>query len=418
MIEHNTLWKSITIRVLTAFVLLVSFLPTYAADAVKGQKLFKGNCTSCHSIGANKVVGPGLKGVEDRWKDKALLHKWIKNNTEVLKSGDAYANALFAEYNKSTMTLFPQLSDEDIDNMLEYIKNPPADAAKPVDVTTSTGGGAAKANDQTTYILLGALIALFLFLMSILSSIRRSLAKLASEKLGTEEEPELGGVESVRYWINNHKKTVAVLILVLVSYGATISWYSLKEIGVFTGYMPEQPIKYSHKLHAGKNAINCQYCHFSAYKGKVAGVPSVSLCMNCHKYIQEGPVYGKTEIAKIYAALDFNPEKQTYGPNQKPVKWVRVHNLPDHVYFNHSQHVVAGKVECQKCHGPIQEMDTVRQFSELTMRWCVDCHRETEVKMEGNNYYTELHSKLKTMYKGQKITVAKMGGIECGKCHY
>ena len=192
----------------------------------------------------------------------------------------------------------------------------------------------------------------------------------------------------------------------------------MKEIGVYTGYQPAQPINFSHKIHAGKNAINCQYCHSGVEKSKTAGVPSANVCMNCHKFIQEGPVTGKTEIAKIYAALDYDVEKGTYGPNQKPIKWVKVHALPDHVFFSHQQHVKVGQQDCANCHGKIAEMDTVKQVSPLTMGWCIDCHRKTEVKMEGNEYYKELHAKLKEKYKGQAITVAAMGGIECSKCHY
>ena len=142
--------------------------------------------------------------------------------------------------------------------------------------------------------------------------------------------------------------------------------------------------------------------------------------MNCHTYISEGPITGTTEISKIYDAIGFDPDTRTYieGYKQKPIKWVRIHNLPDLSYFNHSQHVVAGKVECQTCHGPIEEMDVVYQHAELTMGWCIDCHRTTEVAMEGNEYYTELHTQLKEKYKGEKITVDKIGGIERAKCHY
>jgi mono/diheme cytochrome c family protein len=398
-------------------VLLFSSTKTNAAD---GEKLFKQNCASCHSIGTNKVVGPGLADVESRWPDKAMLYKWIHNSQEVIKSGYPYAVKLYEDFGKAQMTAFPSLSDADIDAILGYIKNPPkkADAAKTADAGAQNAQGASQLKDDTVYILLFALIVVFLFLIGILGSIRRSLVRLVAEKEGREPEPEYGLLEGARIWARNNKTVVGIIILIVFAYAGKVTWYWLKDIGVYQGYAPEQPIKYSHKLHAGKNAIDCRYCHYNAYKGKVAGVPSANVCMNCHKYIQEGPVYGKTEIAKIYAALDYNPETQTYGPNKKPIKWVRVHALPDHVYFNHSQHVVAGQIECQQCHGPIQEMDTVRQYSPLTMGWCINCHRETEVKMAGNDYYNELHAKLKEMYKGQKITVAKMGGLECGKCHY
>jgi hypothetical protein len=218
--------------------------------------------------------------------------------------------------------------------------------------------------------------------------------------------------------MRTHKKWVAVILLVLAGVGSRAAWDGMMGIGVYQGYMPEQPIWFSHKIHAGQNGVNCQYCHSGVEKSKVANVPSANVCMNCHKYIQEGTISGTKEIAKIYAALDYNPEKQTYGENQKPIKWVRVHNLPDHVYFNHAQHVKVGKIECTECHGEIAKMDTVYQNSPLTMGWCIDCHRKTEVKMEGNAYYNELHAKLKEKYKGEPITVAKMGGLECAKCHY
>jgi hypothetical protein len=225
-------------------------------------------------------------------------------------------------------------------------------------------------------------------------------------------------MESAVYWMRTNKKIVALVLLVMVAMGSRAAWNGMMGIGVYEGYQPEQPIFFSHKIHAGQNGINCVYCHSGVEKSKISNIPSANVCMNCHKYIQEGAVTGKTEIAKIYAALDFDPATQTYGKNTKPIKWVKVHTLPDHVYFNHAQHVTVGKQECATCHGPIEQMDTVRQHSSLTMGWCIDCHRKTEVKMEGNAYYNELHAKLAAKYKGQPITVDKMGGIECGKCHY
>jgi hypothetical protein len=141
--------------------------------------------------------------------------------------------------------------------------------------------------------------------------------------------------------------------------------------------------------------------------------------MNCHKYIQEGPVHGKEEISKIYAALDYDPNTGNYGPNPKPIQWVQVHNLPDLAYFNHSQHVTVGKIACQTCHGPVEEMDVLYQFSKLTMGWCIDCHRTTEVKMDGNAYYADYQTWLKEKHGPDvKLTVDKIGGLECSRCHY
>ncbi len=388
----------------------------------KGEKLFKQNCSSCHALN-KKVVGPALSGVEARvpQPSEAWLIKWIKNSTAVIKSGDAYGVKIFNEYNKSVMPS-QAVSDDEIKSILAYIKNPPVDKTAPVTPAAGTGAEATDNSASSEYFLY-ALGILFLILILVFRGMRGNLEKIVREKQGiAEPEPKPFAGEyspaAVFYWMRTHKKWVAVITLVLVSYGAQKAWYDMKDIGVYTGYMPEQPIAFSHKIHAGQNGINCQYCHSGVEKSKVANVPSANVCMNCHKYIQEGAITGKKEIAKIYAAIGFDPEKQTYSGKTSPIKWVRVHNLPDHVYFNHSQHVKVGKIECTECHGEIAKMDTVYQSSPLTMGWCIDCHRKTQVKMEGNAYYDELHAKLKEKYKGQEITVSKMGGLECGKCHY
>ena len=227
------------------------------------------------------------------------------------------------------------------------------------------------------------------------------------------------GKEGRKHWVREHKKLIALLVIIAFVGGSVKGWYALAGIGISQGYQPDQPIKFSHKLHAGTNKIDCRYCHSGAEKAKNANIPSPNVCMNCHKYIQSGPVYGKAEIAKIYDAIGWDPAKQAYTGIQKPIQWVRIHNLPDFAYFNHSQHVKVGKVECQTCHGPIQEMEQVAQFSPLTMGWCINCHRTTEVKMEGNGYYTKLHDDLKKKYGAEaRLTVDKIGGLECARCHY
>jgi hypothetical protein len=218
--------------------------------------------------------------------------------------------------------------------------------------------------------------------------------------------------------MKNHKKIVALILIVLVSYGSYVGWYALKGIGVTQGYTPDQPIAFSHKIHAGDNAISCIYCHSGAEKGKTAGVPSANVCMNCHKAIKSGTTTGTEEIAKIYKALDWDPNTGTYGKNQKPIVWTRVHNLPDLAYFNHSQHVVVGKVECQACHGDVKEMTVATQFAPLTMGWCINCHRTTPVQMKGNHYYDSLHVQLAKKHGTDTLTVDKIGGMECSRCHY
>ena len=129
--------------------------------------------------------------------------------------------------------------------------------------------------------------------------------------------------------------------------------------------------------------------------------------MNCHNQIKTGTNTGDLEIGKIVRAFNEN----------KPIEWVRVHNLPDLAYFNHSQHTQVGGIECQTCHGPIQEMDVVYQYSPLTMGWCIDCHRETPLNTEGNGYYDKLVEIHEASSKGA-FTVSSNGGTECSKCHY
>ena len=193
--------------------------------------------------------------------------------------------------------------------------------------------------------------------------------------------------------------------------------------------MPVQPIHYSHKIHSGANKIECKYCHSSARVSKYSGIPSLNVCMNCHKNISEysgeedlengyDKEFYTNEIKKLYAAVGWDEDNQVYTGKTQPVKWVRIHNLPDHVYFNHAQHVEVAKIECQKCHGPVEEMEIMYQYSPLTMGWCINCHKESNIDLKGNEYYAKIHKELSKRYGVEKLTVAQMGGLECGKCHY
>ena len=406
--------------ILITALLLLNSNQVFSQDVAAGEKLFKNNCAQCHKVTDQKLVGPGLKGVADRVPKpaEAWLIKWIKNSQSLVKAGDAYAVKIFEEYNKSVMPS-QAVTDDEIKSILAYIANPPADP-KAAATTTATSDGATTKTDSSTvlYFLLG-LILLFLILISVLNGVKNSLQRLVNNKEGIPEPVQVSyDTAYFKNWARTNKKIVALGLIVVVSYGAKAAWNGMMGIGIYEGYAPEQPINFSHKIHAGQNAINCVYCHSGVEKSKISNVPSANVCMNCHKAIQEGPVAGKKEIAKIYAALDYDPAKDTYGPNPKPIKWIKVHQLPEHAYFNHAQHVTVGKQECTTCHGPIAEMDTVRQFTPLTMGWCIDCHRKTEVKMEGNPYYNKLHEELKKTYGKKPITVSMMGGIECGKCHY
>ena len=399
--------KTIKNRILLA-VLFTFSLQTFAQP--DGAKIFKQNCTACHVIGETRLIGPGLKGITEKRK-KEWLKKWINNSSELIASGDADAVAIFEEYNKVAMTNF-YFSDEDFEALYSYLQNPPIEEVK-VDVS-GEGAPVDEGMKGSTKLMLIALI--LLTLVFILTSVKNSL----KESLGQDTETVTESLHSnIGLFLSKTlNKIFAGLFIAIVV--LKFVYDAMMGVGVTTNYQPDQPIAFSHKIHAGDNAIDCNYCHTSARTSKHSGIPSANVCMNCHANIVEGTNTGTIEIQKIYDAVGYDPDLRTYieGYEQKPIEWVRIHNLPDLAYFNHSQHVSVGKLECQECHGPIEEMDVVKQHSDLTMGWCIECHRETEVKMEGNDYYTSMHEKMKEKYSGQKITVDKIGGLECGKCHY
>lgn len=407
-----------------------------AQDADKGAKLFKQNCAVCHASHTDqKLTGPGLKGIFDRVPKPAeeWLIKWILNNEKLIKSGDAYANKIYNDYNKAAMTVFEgQLSENDVKDILAFLKAPPP-APKNVATAQSapaqgTAGAEPKKEKGSDYLLLFLILFVLAVLWISLRNVRIALQNVVNTKTGKPVyEPKSIG-EEIKEWLIKNNRLVFVISIVLVFMGMKSCWDELFKVGVYydwktqKGYKPEQPIKFSHKIHAGDNEIACQYCHNSVEKSRHSGIPTVNICMNCHKGIQEGPVTGKTEIAKIYAAAGYDPSTGKYDPAKaNPIRWIKVYNLPDHVYFSHQQHVVVGKLECEKCHGNVKEMDVIEQKKPLTMKWCINCHRETEVQMAGNPYYDQLHAYLKEKYKGKrdvKFTVEKIGGLECGKCHY
>jgi mono/diheme cytochrome c family protein len=405
------------------------FAFSFGLKAQDGAKLFKQNCAVCHTLTDQKLTGPGLAGVFDRAPKGSWLHDWILDNQKMIKSGDAYANKIYSENNKAQMTVFAgQLSDPDVDAILAYMKNPPAPKTDVAD-GPKVGGGETeevKGGIDPLYLLLGGIVILAIVLGA-LRSVRHSLQNSYNRKEGKPENPDVTFGEEVKQWISGHRRLVGVFVILIAFGGMKSCWDACFDLGVYyewetqKGYHPDQPIKFSHKLHAGDNEIACQYCHNSVEKSKHAGIPTVNVCMNCHKGIQSGPEFKEKEISKIYAAAGFNPKTGVYDAPQNPIKWIKVHTLPDHVFFSHQQHVVVGKQECASCHGDVKKMTTIEQKSPLTMKWCIECHRKTEVAMEGNPYYDRLHKALKEKYKGQydvKFTVDKIGGLECAKCHY
>ncbi len=381
----------------------------YAQDAAKGESLFKSNCASCHALN-KKLVGPALSGVTERREEEWLL-SWVKNSSALIKSGDPDAIAIFEEYNKSAMTAFTHFSDEDVKDILAYIENPPVKKGEVLE-TGGPDNGQSSGSNNTTMIIIVALTILCAVLFASLK------AKNALKK--AMDEPTDSMFKQTKDWLLARPGLVVVIVVLIFIGGVKDTWENVfDKVGAAQGYQPTQPIAFSHKIHAGEQKIDCNYCHSGARHSKTSGIPSANVCMNCHTYINEGTQTGTKEISKIYEAVGYDPETRAYKENYeaKPIEWVKIHNLPDLVYFNHAQHVTAGKQECKTCHGPIEEMEVVEQFAPLTMGWCIECHRKTEVNTD-NPYYENLNERWAEKFHGEKITVDKIGGLECGKCHY
>ena len=390
-------------------------IPTDPAAISAGEALFNGNCKTCHRV-KTKLIGPALAGAEGRVPSISWMLGWVKNSSKVIASGDEYANKLYSEYNKSQMTAFTSFKDEQILSILAYIR---AEAAKPdaVSVTAAAGGKGGGSSVPSAYldaILVGMIIILIL-LVVILALIVNALRKFLDTKELSEEDREMVNSPFTFRSVSRSPGFIFFVIFIVgtVTFKTVID--GLYSVGVQQNYQPKQPIAFSHKIHAGQFEIECKYCHTGAMKGKQANIPTTNICMNCHTQIKQGTITGEGEIAKIYAAAGFDPLTSTYSGKTKPVEWVRIHNLPDLAYFNHSQHVNVAGVVCQTCHGPVQEMDVVKQYSLLTMGWCIDCHRKTDVNTKGNAYYDKL---VEIHNSKQAMKVEDIGGLECSKCHY
>ena len=388
------------------------------AIIASGEKLYNANCTQCHAIN-EVVIGPALKGIEER-RERPWRLSWIKNSQKVIESGDEYAVALYEKYKKVAMPAYP-FTDAEIISVLEYIdvasKVVPQVAAV---VAAGAENGAGGSNEGMSNTFMYAILIVFIFVLGLILVVLGLIISLLTKYIGTDkevshEDQELVIDQEVDVFAFLKSNTVlGMIIFIFVAVGLKTGIDGLFTIGVQQGYMPTQPIAYSHELHAGQYEIDCNYCHTGVRKSKSANIPSANICMNCHVAIKTE----SKEIQKIYAAIDYDPETGEYGEDIQPIEWVRVHNLPDLAYFNHSQHVKVGGLECETCHGPIKEMEVVYQYSNLTMGWCINCHRETNVKSKGNDYYTnlvELHNEKNTK---EPMKVEDIGGLECSKCHY
>ncbi|MEQ9403704.1 MAG: cytochrome c3 family protein [Cyclobacteriaceae bacterium] len=388
-------------------------IPSDEAVIAAGEATFKANCTQCHQV-HKKVIGPALENIYER-RSIEWLNAWIKNSQKLIASGDEDAIAIYEEYNKTAMPAYP-FDDNQVMELLAYIqaetiKGPPVEA---VAVTETTdGGGDTVSSSYLTAIIIILVVVLSLALVALVIAVRTLTKYLKEQKDLGEEEEELvnQSFDLVAFLKSNSFIGLVVFIFTALVLKTLID--GAFTIGVQQGYQPTQPIAFSHKIHAGQFEIDCQYCHTGVRKSRSANIPSPNICMNCHTQVKPE----SEEIQKIYAAIDYNPETQTYGTNTKPIEWVRIHNLPDLAYFNHSQHVDVAELECQTCHGPIEEMEVVYQYSNLTMGWCINCHRETDVNTKGNEYYNKL-VKLHSERSKEPMKVEDIGGLECAKCHY
>ena len=418
-------YRKIFNRIFTSIFLVVLLSITNNVFAQNGEALFKANCASCHKVDKD-FTGPMLKGARDREPDKEWAYKWV-NNVNTMVETDPYAKALLAKMGGAKMTQF-NLKKEEIKAILDYADTPP--------VIINTPVGPPVEDNSLLFGILTLVLALIAF---ILLQVNSNLRKLSDEKEGVLRPEPVPAYKNKTYLMAG--------ILLLFAVGGYYTINGAVGLGRMKNYQPEQPIYYSHQVHAGTNQISCLYCHGGAQDSKQASIPSVNTCMNCHKAINkyEGPdklvredgtaVDGTAEIQKLYEYAGWNATTKTYNQDKnidgipdgaKPIEWIKVHNLPDHVYFNHSQHIKVGKQQCQTCHGNIQQMPEVYQFAELSMGWCVNCHRESKVDFynkedgTGNKYYSiyeKFHKDLKD-HKMDSVTVEKIGGTECQKCHY
>jgi cytochrome c551/c552 len=411
-------------RKFALIIFILSLLSLQKISAQDGKALFSANCASCHSP-TKDMTGPKLGDVLERDPyngDITKIVNWVHNVDKLLAS-DPYYKGLMAKYG-ARMTAFPNLSDKDIAAIIDFTKK----AAQPV---TVDNGPKPPETGNKNWVIFGIISLIMGIIALILMQLNSNLKKLSDDREGILRP------EPVPFYKNKVYITLVTLIIfVLVGFYITKGAIGL---GRQKSYEPKQPIYYSHRVHAGINQISCLYCHGNAWESRHAAVPSVNVCMNCHKAIQsyeKGPklydaagdeINGTLEIQKLYKYAGFDPTNAAkWSPSMaRPVEWVKIHSLPDFVFFSHAQHVRAGNVQCQTCHGAITEMDEVKQFAELSMGWCINCHRETKVNFDytdttGNKFYS-IYEKFHNDFRNHKmdsIRVKDIGGMECQKCHY
>jgi cytochrome c2 len=466
MKQFNNAKRKISSIITLLSLLTLAHLSSAQGNYESGAKLFDANCSSCHSGNLTKdATGPALFGVGGRVPQPAneWLYKWIKNNNTLRASGDAYAGKIFKAWNGANMSGFEWMSDNQLSDVIEYITKwePKAVAAGGENALLPCIPEKKQEDESYSYLLFGV-VGLALLVIVIFTGVNRTLKNAVAIKEGREKKDNKSLLESIGHFAVTQKIKFGLLVVFALGGFGSLGWEALMNIGVFGGngfektennvnYHPSQPIEFRHDIHVAQNGIDCKYCHSGVLESKHALIPSANVCMNCHKYVKdkEGCPESAQKIQKIYNAVKFTHGKGYYDlaeggdtvRNQEgsivyhdvqvdegdPIEWVKVHNLQDFVYFNHSQHVVVGGLECQECHGPVQEMQTAEHYAPLTMGWCINCHRETEINQElkfskkPNGYYEKMHDEFKEAYKRDEdfnFTVEKIGGLECAKCHY
>ncbi len=468
MMKFNHL-KLLGLSLICFFGMIQFSIAQVSPDA--GKTLFKNYCASCHAKDMRSAAtGPALGGAQERWGDDVALYAWIRNSQKSIADGYPRAVELWNEYKPTVMTAYPDLTDDEIGSILAFVNGTydgTYGVAANVVVATDDQVGDKGPNKYLYWLLFGVLGVLALVLARIINN----LNKISAAKEGRIYE------ERTLWQSLTSKGMISFLIFALVVLGGYTMVNNATNLSRQEGYKPEQPIKFSHETHAGVHQIDCQYCHDGARRSKHSVIPAANTCMNCHRAIKTGSQYGTAEITKIFASIGYNPKSNTYISNyndypqdsikkvytdwikenyvndndlaeldvkgkkvvedqwndivssltnnvkkqiQGPIEWTRVHNLPDHVYFNHAQHVEVGKVECETCHGNVDEMEVVSQEAPLSMGWCVNCHRQTAVQFNDNEYYKSYEKYHEEMASGkrEKVTVSDIGGLECQKCHY
>ena len=428
-----------------------SFSQENNSEKIDGGALFKSKCSSCHQPHKNGT-GPKLYNARSKWAEGGAkensIYLWV-NNWQQAAAIDPYAMSV-SQVMPTAMNAFPELSKNQIDAIFNWVDEQPDPALASTGGNGNVGvGGEATEEDSNALIWILFGVAFIIIILSA-GGVRRQLSLSVKEKDGSDKsEDNISYLQELKSFLWKYRLQTGICSAIILIALIVTLFKGLYSIGVVENYQPSQPIEFPHSIHAGKNGIDCKYCHNSVTKSKSAGLPTVNVCMNCHKQITGNDDKQVEQINKIYAAAGFNPEKLVYDDKKThPIVWNKVHSLPDHVYFNHSQHVVVGGIDCKQCHGDMTKMTEtakVQPVSELnkiegnvkltrptlTMGWCIECHDKKEISKgpisnKKDGYYDEIHKRLlnndKKLYKkylkDNKVTVKELGGWECGKCHY